>query len=186
MDFTKEIKHGRDLLYYVNNKLKSDNDFFSLDPEERFKLVSEMDEHKQFILAFPIVSRYIIQLGMFSSKVFEKYLKHMNTIKPTPEERSKCMNNEEEQMLWLNKQRALYVKWLHMDKSRNHSTAEANDIYNQTVELLDSDTKKIFKLINTEKQKMKVKDTKTADEIRANLIKTITTKLAEDCTFEEK
>jgi phosphatidylserine/phosphatidylglycerophosphate/cardiolipin synthase-like enzyme len=184
MDFKKEIKHGRDLLYYVNDKLRADSTFLALDSEERFKQVSELDEHKQFILAFPIVSRYIIQLGMFSSKVFEKYLTHMNTIKPTPEERSKCMNNEEEQMLWLNKQRALYVKWLHMNKSNNQNTSEANDIYNQTVELLDSDTKKIFALINSEKQKMKVKDNKTANEIRENIIKNISEKLAQSDLLE--
>lgn len=173
MDFTKEIKHGRDLLYYVNTKLKNDTVFRSLESEDRFKEVSEMEEHKQFILAFPIVARYIIQLGMFSSKVFARYLTHMNTVKPTPEERTRCMKDEEQQMLWLNKQRGLYVKWLHINKSNNHSEAEAEEIYKQTVELLDSDTKKIFTIIKAEKEKIKIKDNNTAEEIRNNLIKTI-------------
>lgn len=142
MDFSKEIKAGKDILYYVNNRLKTDPEFFKLDSEVRYNEVSSMTEYKQFVQAFPIVSRYIIQMGVFSSKVFDKYLTHLNKIKPTTEERAQCINNNEEQMLWLNKQRALYVKWLHMEKTRNHNVHEANEVYTNTLNLLNQDTKK--------------------------------------------
>jgi hypothetical protein len=173
MNFDHEVKTAKDLLYYVNNKLKTDQEFFKLESEKRYKQVSDMEEYKQFILAFPIVSRYIVQLGLFSSKVFKKYLTHLNTIKPTAEERALCINNNEEQMLWFNKQRALYVKWIHMEKTRNHDVNEANKVYNETVQLLNEDTKKMFKILNKEKEKIKQQDDKHSDELRQYLIQSL-------------
>ena len=176
MDFEFEVKSARELLQYVNDKLKNDNEFFKLDSEVRYKKVSEMNEYKQFILSFPIVSRYIIQLGIFSSKCFRKLLKHLNTVKPTPEERAKCINNNEEQMMWLNAQRALYIKWLHMEKSRNHNVEEANTIYQNTVKLLNDDTKKMFKIMEEEKEKAKQQESKYNDELKQHLLRTLTEK----------
>lgn len=37
MDFEFEVKSARELLQYVNDKLKNDNEFFKLDSEVRYK-----------------------------------------------------------------------------------------------------------------------------------------------------
>ena len=179
MEFSTEVKAAKDILYYVNNRLKTDQTFFKLDSEQRYKEVSSMEEYKKFNSSFPIVSRYIIQLGVFSSKVFIKYLTHLNKIKPTPEERAACMNDNEKQMLWLNKQRALYVKWLHMEKTRNHNVEEANEVYHGTLNLLNEDTKKMFKILNKEKEKIKQKDSEYTDELRQQLINSFEKKVDE-------
>jgi hypothetical protein len=185
MDYKDEVKAAKDILYYVNNRLKTDKDFFKLDIEERYKDVSSMPEYKQFALTFPIVSRYIIQLGQFSSKIFVKYLTHLNKVKPTAEERAQCVNDNEEQMMWLNKQRALYVKWLYAEKSRSHDSNESNKIYQETLNLLNEDTKKMFKILKEEKQKLKEKESEYMAELREKVINNIQSKENKFYTNEE-
>lgn len=188
-----EIKLALTMLKDHNNQLKTNQEYIKLDIEDRLKLfqnteqyidffklnelntedrikiLSNIEKYRDFTRKFPIVTRYLIQLGMFSSKAFKKYLKHLNNIRPTPEERDECKESHEKQCLWFNKHKAYYIKWLWEDKQKSKNQIELNKIYRESLEELNKDTRTFFKLIEIEKEKLKNKKNQNLNELKNEL-----------------
>ena len=68
------INKAQSLLKYNRNKILNDTEYAKLTDQERIKYIHQNEEFKNFCKEFPIVSKYIIALGLFSSKAFNKYL----------------------------------------------------------------------------------------------------------------
>ena len=104
---------AKKILKYNRDKLTNDLEYANLDIKERIKYIQNKEEFKVFCRTYPIVSKYIIAFGLFSTKAFTKYLNWKSNIRPSDTHRSELINNPRKQELWKNKYvYAIYVKYL--------------------------------------------------------------------------
>lgn len=108
---------------------KSDVKFNELNIDE--KLDYYQKRYHSFTVTFPIVLRYMIQLGQYSTKAFRKYVKRMQT-NPYRSELEYC------------ERQADYVKYLFMECSNSHNVQDAQKIWQNAYDLLAKEVE-IFK-----------------------------------------
>ncbi len=148
----KVMKYNRDQL--LNNK-----DYAELDIQDRIKKVQQLEEFKLFCKTYPIVSKYIIAFGLFSSKAFKKYLNWKSNIRPSDTYRNLLINNPRKQELWKNKYvYAIYVKYLYQEKNSHCNLNDINKIYLESVKALNEETNQFFDMY--EKELQKIEETK--------------------------
>jgi hypothetical protein len=111
------IKAAQSILKYNRNQLSNDDNYVKLSDKERIIKIQSMEEYKEFCKQFPIVSKHIIALGLFSSRAFNRYLDWKSNVRPSDYIRNKMINNPREQELWKNKYvYGIYVKYLYQKK----------------------------------------------------------------------
>jgi hypothetical protein len=153
------ISKAQSLLKYNRNKILNDKDYANLSDQERLKSIQQNEEYKNFCREFPIVSKYIIALGLFSSKAFNKYLDWKSNVRPSDYIRSKMINNPREQELWKNKYvYGIYVKYLYQEKNKHSNLSDINKAYLLTVEALNQETNEFFNMY--EKELKNIEETK--------------------------
>jgi hypothetical protein len=146
---------AKSILKYNRDKLLNDSEYSKLDIKERIKYIQNLDEYKVFCRTYPIVSKYIIAFGLFSTKAFTKYLNWKSNIRPSDSYRNELINNPRKQELWKNKYVfAIYVKYLYQEKNAHCNLNEINQIYLQSVNALNEETNEFFNLYEKELSKM--------------------------------
>ena len=68
------INMAKELLNYNKEKILNDMNYANLDMFKRIKITQNEEKFKIFCRTYPIVSKYIIAFGLFSTKAFVKYL----------------------------------------------------------------------------------------------------------------
>ena len=158
------VKYNRDRL--INNK-----EYSELKQEHRIIHIQKCDEYKEFCSSFPVVSKYAIAYGIYSTKAFKRYIKYKFTKKPTKEERNELLNNPCGQKMWSNHFYATYIKWVHADKKPHCPQNELDNVYKQTLDLLNEETKKFFDTYDKELEKFDQEKEKLNIERREDLKK---------------
>ena len=142
-----------DMVKYNRDKLKNEGEYRNLSEEDRLKHIQQHPEYKEFYMSFPSVTTTAVCRGVYSTKVFKKYIKYKFTKTPTPEERADLSTNPEGQMLWANQLYATYMKWLYAEKNPHCPQSELTRVYDEYLSALNKDVKKDFKTYEKEKAK---------------------------------
>jgi len=142
-----------EMVFYNRNKLKDEEEYRKLSEVDRLKHIQTHNDFKEFYKTFPSVTTYAISRGIYSTKVFKKYVQYKFTKVPTTEEREELMNNPEGQKIWGNHFYAIYVKWLYAEKNPHSPQSELDTVYNNILSELNKETKKFFKTYDTELKK---------------------------------
>lgn len=172
------IKEAQDLLHYNRTKLLNDEDYKKLNEQERIKQIQSMEQYKKFCREFPIVSKYIIALGLFSTKAFNKYLDWKCNIRPSESIRNGMINNPRKQELWKNKYvYGIYVKYLYQEKNNHSNLSEINKAYLMTVDALNTETNEFFNLYEKELKNIEETKLKYNEERKENIKKQLKLKL---------
>lgn len=159
------------ILKYNREQIINNKDYANLNITERIKLIQNNIEFKDFCKTYPIVSKYIIAFGLFSTKAFNKYLNWKSTIRPSDSYRNELIKNQRKQELWKNKYiHAVYVKYLFQEKNPHCNLKDINEMYLEALKSLNEETNTFFDLY--EKELHKIEDTKKEyNEERKNNIK---------------
>jgi hypothetical protein len=137
-----------------------------------------MEEYKEFCKQFPIVSKHIIALGLFSSRAFNRYLDWKSNVRPSDYIRNKMINNPREQELWKNKYvYGIYIKYLYQEKNKHINLTEINKAYNLTVDALNEETNAFFDLYEKELKSMKETKLQYNEERKEHIKKQLKLKL---------
>lgn len=165
------IDLAKKLLYHNREKILNDSNYANLDMAARIKNIQNEEEFKVFCRTYPIVSKYIIAFGLFSIKAFVKYLNWKSTVRPSDSYRNELIQNQRKQELWKNKYiYSMYVKYLYQEKHPHSNLNDINKIYNESIELLNSETNDFFDKYEAELNK--IEETKKEYTIeRKNKIK---------------
>lgn len=140
-----------EMVNYNRTKLLNDTTYKGLSEEKRLEHIQKHPDYQDFYRSFPGVTTYAISRGIYSTKVFKRYLKYKFTKDPTPAERAELVNNPEGQKLWANHFYAIYVKWLYAEKNPHCTQPELNQVYNDILNELNKETKRFFKTYEQEK-----------------------------------
>jgi hypothetical protein len=172
------INAAQSLLKYNRNKLSNDDTYLKLSDKDRIMKIQSMDEYKEFCKQFPIVSKYIIALGLFSSKAFNKYLDWKSNVRPSDYIRNKMINNPREQELWKNKYvYGIYVKYLYQEKNKHINLSEINQAYKLTVDALNEESNTFFDLYEKELKNMEETKLQYNEERKDHIKKQLKLKL---------
>lgn len=165
------IDMAKELLKKNKEKILNDSNYANLNMQDRIKKMQNEEEFKVFCRTYPIVSKYIIAFGLFSTKAFVKYLNWKSTVRPSDSYRNELIQNQRKQELWKNKYiYSIYVKYLYQAKNPHANLSELNNAYNETVKLLNEETNSFFD--KYEKELSKIEETKKEySEERKNRIK---------------
>ena len=168
---TNHTTIAKQLLKYNRDQLLDNENYKNLEIHERIKYIQKMEDYKLFCRTYPIVSKYIIAFGLFSTKAFHKYLNWKSNIRPSDIHRNELINNPRKQELWKNKYvYAIYVKYLYQEKNSHSNLNDINKIYLETVNALNSETNEFFDMY--EKEMAKIEETKKEYNVdRKNKIK---------------
>ena len=139
-----------------NNRLKNDKDFVKLNPDERLEFYQK--NNSNFTMNFPIVLRYMIQLGQFSKKAFSRFIK-------------KLLNNPYRSELEYCERQADYVKYLFMELSPSHNMKEAQEIWKKSYDMLAKEVEIFKQAEETVKEKMEKNNNQNNLEKREELKK---------------
>lgn len=162
---------AKNLLKKNRDKILNDSNYANLDMSDRIKQMQKEEEFKVFCRTYPIVSKYIIAFGLFSTKAFIKYLNWKSTIRPSDSYRNELIQNQRKQELWKNKYiYSMYVKYLYQEKNPHVNLDEINKIFNESVTILNEETNAFFD--KYEEELHKIDETKKEYTIdRKNKIK---------------
>lgn len=165
------LQKALELLKYNRNQLQTNDEYAKLDIKDRIMHIQKNNDFMQFCKSYPVVSKYIIAFGLFSSKAFIKYLNWTSNVRPSDEIRAKLVSQPREQELWKNKYRyGLYVKYLYQEKQSHSNLSDINNLYLSIVESLNEETNEFFD--KYEKELKKLEETKSEyTEERKNRIK---------------
>ena len=150
---------AKQLLKFNRDQLLDNENYKNLEIKDRIKYIQKMDDYKLFCRTYPIVSKYIIAFGLFSTKAFHKYLNWKSNIRPSDNHRNDLINNPRKQELWKNKYvYAIYVKYLYQEKNNHSNLNDINKMYLETVNSLNAETNEFFDMY--EKEMAKIEETK--------------------------
>lgn len=165
------IKIACNIFRFVLDELPRVKDFDKMDMEQQYNYVYNLEENKKFSNAYPLVVRYMVQYKTFRVKAFKKYIKHLMRIKPTEEEKNNMIGDADAKFQWLNKHKAMYVKWLYLESSGNHNMKEANKVYNETLETLNKDSSMLYKSFQKAQNMQNSKNRTVAQLMKEELLK---------------
>lgn len=165
----------------VKNYVKQNPKFRELQDKQKLEIFRDKLGFAKFMEEFPIVSRYMVCMGQFKLKAFQRLLDKMKRTKyPPPEERDKKYMEDQ----WI-KWQADYVQYLWEEyQKRHYNTAERQWVWQETYKRLKGefdDFRKMHEDIEEKvKQEKKTLSGKNARDLLERL-KTGTQKLkAED------
>lgn len=135
-------------------RFKNDKSFRELDSDEQLEFYQK--NHNRFMMTFPIVLRYMIQLRQYNKKAFIKFIKKMTT-NPYRSELEYC------------ERQADYVKYLYMELSPKYNMKDAKLLWRQTYDMLAKEVE-MFKNAEKEvKQKLEKNNKQNSIEKRTEL-----------------
>jgi hypothetical protein len=181
-DFNKShTDMAKNLLKYNRDNILNNEIYAKMEIKDRIKYVQKLEDFQLFCRTYPIVSKYIIAFGLFSSKAFKKYLNWKSNIRPSDTFRNELINNPRKQELWKNKYvYAIYVKYLFQEKNAHSNLNDINQIYLQSVNALNAETNEFFNLYEKELNKMEETKKEYNSERKNKIKEQIKIKLQKD------
>jgi hypothetical protein len=154
----------------LKERVKADPAFVDLSDDEKIKIYQK--EFDKFYTAFPIVSRYMICMGQYSSKAMRRFLKKCDdAIKNMDITKPRDKSDTEDQ--WVRRQ-ADYVRYLWESYQNIHfSSKEAQAIWQQAYDMLKKEFDDFKMLHDTIEQKMKKEEKVNKTELVHELIKRV-------------
>ena len=156
---------------YVLDEMPKLNNFHSMTVEDRIKHLMEKEEYTKFCRAYIIVVRYMVQFHTFKVKPFKKYIKHLMTVRPTEEEKKEMIGSPIKKFTWLNKQKAMYAKWMYMETDTSHNMKEANKLYHEVLDSLNKDSERMADALDNQQEIEKTKKIEVAEFMKQELLK---------------
>jgi len=151
------IQMAKSLLNYNKLEIINNKEYSELSIIDRIKYIQKKDEFSLFCKTYPVVSKYIIAFGLFSTKAFTKYINWKSNIRPSDSYRVELVSNPRKQELWKNKYiYSVYVKYLFKEKNPHCNLNEINKMYIESVESLNEETNKFFDLYEKEVEKLEI------------------------------
>ena len=150
------LEAANELYKFVKEYNKKHPEFAGMSDKQKIDLFRGKLGYSKLMDELPIVTRYMICMGQYSSKALKKVIdKSEKMVHPPPEKREKDYMQDQ----WIRRQ-ADYVKYMadHYNAGKHCTQAELNYIWNQTYKLLKGEFDD-FKDMHTEIEK-KVKDEK--------------------------
>ena len=171
-EFNKtHIALAKQLLQYNKDKILNDSNYTKLDMPGRMKYIQNDEQFKVFCRTYPLVSKYIVAFGLFSTQAFIKYLNWKSTVRPSDSYRNELIQNQRKQELWKNKYiYSMYVKYLFQAKYPYSNLTDINKMYNESIELLNKETNEFFDKYEIELNKLEDSKKEYTNE-RKNKIK---------------
>lgn len=171
-EFNKtHIALAKQLLQYNKDKILNDSNYTKLDMPDRMKYIQNDEQFKVFCRTYPLVSKYIVAFGLFSTQAFIKYLNWKSTVRPSDSYRNELIQNQRKQELWKNKYiYSMYVKYLFQAKHPHSNLTDINKMYNESIELLNKETNEFFDKYEIELNKLEDSKKEYTNE-RKNKIK---------------
>lgn len=164
------IKYGCKLMSYVLDDLPKLNNFSAMSTEDKIKHIMNIEEYSKFVKAYPIVVRYMVEFKTFKVKSFKKYIKHLINTSPSEDEKKEMLGRPDKKFEWLNKQKAIYVKWLYLESSGSHNMKDANRMYNEVLHSLNNDSKKLYNVFEKQMNEENVKKHELSSLMKEQLI----------------
>jgi len=156
-NFHKEtLKKANDMWAFVKKYVDQNPEFKDLKDKQKIEIFRNKLGYAKLMDELPIVTRYMICMGQYSSSALLRVMEKANTMKHPPEhERPKGYMQDQ----WVRRQ-ADYVQymWEHYNKGRHYSIAEKKYVYEHTYNLLKGEFDD-FKNMHEEIEK-RVKDEK--------------------------
>lgn len=158
------LKIANEMYKKLKDHVKENNDFIELEDKKKLEYFRDTLNYKDFMTEFPIVTRYMICMGQYSSKAYTRLLeKIQRTIHPPPEKREKGYMEDQ----WVRRQ-ADYIRYLWEAYQKGHyNTVEAKWIWEDAYKKLKGefdDFRDKYKSIETntkkEKEQLKISNTK--------------------------
>jgi hypothetical protein len=171
-EFNKtHIALAKQLLQYNKDKILNDSDYTNLDMSGRMKYIQNEEQFKVFCRTYPLVSKYIVAFGLFSTQAFIKYLNWKSTVRPSDSYRNELIQNQRKQELWKNKYiYSMYVKYLYQEKHPHSNLTDINKMYQESIEILNAETNEFFDKYEFELNKLEDSKKEYTNE-RKNKIK---------------
>jgi len=171
-EFNKtHIALAKQLLQYNKDKILNDSNYANLDMSGRMKYIQNEEQFKVFCRTYPLVSKYIVAFGLFSTQAFIKYLNWKSTVRPSDSYRNELIQNQRKQELWKNKYiYSMYVKYLYQEKHPHSNLTDINKMYQESVEILNAETNEFFDKYEFELNKLEDSKKEYTNE-RKNKIK---------------
>lgn len=181
-EYNKErVRKSLELLAYNRSRLMEDREYATVDVVERVRTIQKMEDYKAYCAEYPMVSKYIIAYGLFSTKAFLKYMEWKARVRPSDSLRSSLAGNQLEQEKFKNKYiYSVYVKYLYADKNLKAGLREINEMYKTTYEQLNSETESFFNAYNKSKIEVEERENETAEKRKAEIAKQLRKKLEMD------
>jgi hypothetical protein len=172
------VRKSLELLTYNRDKLLNDDEYIKLSMTERIRKVQQMEDFKVYCVEFPMVSKYIIAYGLFSTKAFKKYMDWKARVRPSDELRNKLAGNQLEQEKFKNKYvYSVYMKYLYAEKNPRSSLKDINSAYISTYEQLNKETEEFFNMYESAKQEAQQKEEHILEKRKEELIKQLKKKV---------
>ena len=133
----KYVEDAEDIWLDYRTRKKSDLKFINMSIDDRINYYQRV--YNKFALAFPVVLRYMVQLGSYNRKAFRRFVDRL-TNNPYRSELEYC------------ERQADYVKFLFMENNKSHSMKEANNVWKKTYDLLVKEVE-VFKKANEDAKK---------------------------------
>jgi hypothetical protein len=135
----------------IKKRVRDDPKFVEMTDNEKIEIYQK-SEFKEFYIEFPIVSRYMICMGQFSNKAFNKYLiKCKNASHDPVKSREKGYTEDQ----WVQRQ-SDYVRYLWESYQRQHySQSESKNIWNHAYTTLKKEFQDFKDLHEDIEQKLK-------------------------------
>ena len=155
------LKNGSQLFKLYKDIIKKDKEFIKLGDQEKLDRFRNID--KTFMEEFPIVGRYMVCTGNYSTKAFKRFLlKIRNVVHPPPEKRGKGYMEDQ----WVRRQ-CDYVRYLWEESQNGHyNNAEAKYVWNETYTLLTKEFNDFRDKFKTVEEKVK------EDKVKYNISRT--------------
>jgi len=174
-----KVRHALELLKYNRDSILNNVEGYAdLSVHKRVQFVQTKEQWKDFCREYPIVSKYIIAYGLFSSKAFLKYIDWKARLRPSDSMRSVLAGNQQEQEKFKNKYiYAVYVKYLYAEKNPRSSLKDINNAYELTYKQLNEETDSFFKMYNQAKEDAESKEKEVDEYRKQNILKQIKKKI---------
>ena len=133
----------------IKTRVTNDPKFVEL-PDNDKVAIYQNSEYKEFYTEFPIVSRYMVCMGQFSSKALKKYLLKCKNVKhDAVKSREKGYTEDQ----WVQRQ-ADYVRYLWESYQRQHySPSESTNIWQHAYKTLKQEFKDFYAAAKEDKKR---------------------------------
>ncbi len=178
--YAEGIEMASKMIAFLKLKINQDSNFDKLERTEKKKILKEeAPQFKPFMQLHPIVAEYLICEKLFSPKAFKKYIKFTYGVEKSNEDKEFIAKDQKNIYYYKNKQYAIYYKFL-LQESNNHlSLADINKLYNNMVNELNADTKKMLDNFERASNDFKLKDNELTDEKKREFIEMLMKKNAQ-------
>lgn len=150
------IQDAENIWTDFNYRYQNDTKFRQLSPINQLEFYQK--NHSQFMMSFPIVLRYMIEMKSYNTKAFKKFIERLYK-KPYKTELEYC------------ERQADYVKYLYMECSKSHNMKDAQELWRQTYESLEREVNAFKRAEEQVKNRLDSANSQNSQERREELIK---------------